>query len=95
MGTENTGQQNILWKKAKPRSNFITTTSGKSLLADALHDLHASECKGPLNRTYYCCLWKPAERNKVCTSKQLRDLLRALKHLMETRLSVILTLLLR
>ena len=29
------------------------------------------------NRPYDACLWKPAERNKVCMSKQIRFVVRA------------------
>ena len=41
-------------------------------MPDALRDLHASEYKRPHNRTYYVCLWKPEEHNKVRIGKQLR-----------------------
>ena len=60
-------------KKARPRNFFITTTFIiYNPIPDALHDLHTSECKRTHHRTYDGCRWKPAECNKVRTSKQLR-----------------------
>ena len=54
----------------------ITKSKAKELICnsipEALRDLHTSKCKIPHNRPYDVCLWKPAERNKVPTSKQLR-----------------------
>ena len=53
-------------KKSKVKELFYYS------IPEALHDLYTSKCKIPHNRPYDVCLWKPAERNKVPTSKQLR-----------------------
>ena len=39
---------------------------------DALHDLHTSKYKRPRNQPHDDCLWKPAKRNNILMSKQLR-----------------------
>ena len=41
-------------------------------IPDALRDLHASKYKRPRNKPNDGCLWKPANRNSVCVSKQPR-----------------------
>ena len=41
-------------------------------IPDALRDLHASKYKRPRNVPTDRCLWKPAKRNSVRASKQLR-----------------------
>ena len=48
--------------------NFITTTVGESLFIIFTY----LQMQKTHNRTYDGCLWKPAERNKVHTGKQLR-----------------------
>ena len=40
-------------------------------IPDALRDLHTSRYKRPRYKPDNGCLWKPAKRNSVCTSKQL------------------------
>ena len=41
-------------------------------IPDALRDLHVSKYKRPRNKPHGGCLWKPAKRNSVRASKQLR-----------------------
>ena len=76
-------------KKSKAKKNFYSNDFRKVVIynsaPDALRDFHTSECKRPHNRTYDGCLWKPAEHNKVHTSKQLQ-LAASTETLMETRL---------
>ena len=85
--TENTEcRKNLspLKKRAEPKNNFITMTFWNSI-PDVPRDLHTSKCKRPPNRTYDGYLWKPAKRKKFARANN-SDLLRALKHLIKTRL---------
>ena len=63
-------------KKSKTKELFYNSSFRKVVIynstPDALLDSHTSRYKRPHNRPYYSCLWEPAERNKICTSIQLR-----------------------
>ena len=78
MEAENAGYKNDYLssgKKSKTKEQFYHDFRKVVLyysMPDALRDSHASEYKRPHNRTYYVCLWKPPEHNKVCIGKQLR-----------------------
>ena len=78
--TINEGNENIfgsLKKMSKAKNekkyndNFRKVVIS-NLLPDALRDLHASKYKRRRNKPNDGCLWKPAKRNSVCASKQLR-----------------------
>ena len=59
-------------KKSKTTKQFFKEFR-KAVIYNSIPDaLPTSECKRPHNKTYDGCLWKPTERNKVRTSKQLR-----------------------
>ena len=78
MGTENAEYKSFfsLGRKSKAKEQFYNNDFRKAVvfnsIADALRHLHTSKCKRPHNRPYNACLWKPAKRKKVQTSKQLR-----------------------
>ena len=63
-------------KKSKAKSKSYNNDFRKiiisNLIPDALRDLHTSKYKRPLNKPSDGCLCKPAKRNSVRTSKQLR-----------------------
>ena len=60
-------------KKSKAKEQFYNNDFRKVVIdnsiLDAQRDLHTSKYKIPPSRPYDASLWKPAERNKVCTSK--------------------------
>ena len=78
METENAEYRKVFClseKKSKGEEQFYNDDFRKVIIynsiPDALRDLHVYKCKRPHNRPYDACLWKPAKRNKVHTSKQL------------------------
>ena len=67
-------------------NNDFRTVIIYNSIPDALRDFHASECKRLHNRTYDGCLWKPTKNATKFARANNSNLLRALKHLIETRL---------
>ena len=59
--------KNIFWppEKEQTKQQFYNNNSRKVVISNSIPDALRS-------RTYNGCLWKPAERNKVCMSKQRR-----------------------
>ena len=78
VGTDNAGHKEIfclLKKRAKLKTkqfNDFREAVICNSIPDALRDLHTSKYKRPRNKPSDGCLWKPAKRNNVCTSKKLR-----------------------
>ena len=64
-------KKEISLKQKKYNGDFRKVVISNST-PGALRDLHTSNYKGPRNNPDNDCLWKPAKRNNVRTSKQLR-----------------------
>ena len=73
------------FRKKEQNQGTIYNTDVRKILFITQYQMHTSECKRPPNRTYDGYLWKPAKRKKFARANN-SDLLRALKHLIETKL---------
>ena len=77
MRTDNAGHKNDYLSSekkeqgSKHKNDFREVVVSNSI-PHVLRDSHTSKYKRPRNKTNDGCLWKPAKRNNVRTSKQLR-----------------------